>query len=113
MTQASENQYADVYNQSNIPFFFMQSEKSYLPFADNQTTYDQAIKVKNKSYTTGYINTNEIVRHWELSLNDKLDDKKAVNEVYSRIFMLIEKIKISKSDQSISDESVEIKADLP
>lgn len=113
LTQASENQYADVYNQSNIPFFFMQSEKSYLPFADNQTTYDQAIKVKNKSYTTGYINTNEIVRHWELSLNDKLDDKKAVNEVYSRIFMLIEKIKISKSDQSISDESVEIKADLP
>lgn len=108
LSQASENKYAGIYNNSNKPFFFIQSDKSYLPFADDQTTYDEAIKVKNESYATGYINTNEIVRYWELSLDNKVEPKEAVKGVFSQIFMLIEKIKIAKSDKFILNEDVQI-----
>src|SRR5699024_3274014 len=38
-TEASQAPFAKVYKDSGIPFFFIESKKSYIPFIDEETDY--------------------------------------------------------------------------
>ncbi|MFS0636907.1 hypothetical protein AB1K84_13475 [Mesobacillus foraminis] len=89
LIEASEPQYAKVYQNSPIPFFFIETEKSYLPFVDKELSYEGAITVKTKSYATGYLKKKEQITYWEYGLyNDKVNDNN-IRGAYSRIFKTI------------------------
>ncbi|WP_051530067.1 hypothetical protein [Anoxybacteroides tepidamans] len=90
LSEAAASKYAKVYRNSKIPFFFIQSEKSYLPFVDESLTYEGALKTGSKSYATGYLNTKSGPKYWEYRLYNDIKNKKTIQEVFSRIFMTIE-----------------------
>ncbi|MBT2757533.1 hypothetical protein J7E71_16700 [Mesobacillus foraminis] len=87
--EASEPKYATVYQNSSIPFFFIETEKSYLPFVDKELSYKDAITIKTKSYATGYLKKKEQITYWEYGLyNDEVNGNN-IRDAYSRIFKTI------------------------
>ncbi|MCM3005905.1 hypothetical protein [Priestia koreensis] len=93
LNEASQSIYADVYLKSKIPFYFIKTEKSYIPFVDPDSTYENTGKVSPKSFLTGYRQEGSNNRYWEYSLYNDIETKKTVEDVYSRVFMDIEKVK--------------------
>lgn len=90
LQEASNSKYANVYQNSEKPFFFIESTKSYLPFVDENTRYDDAIDVNSGSYATGYINVDGKHTYWGYGLYDDQVNKKNIRDAYSRIFKTIE-----------------------
>ncbi|MFC7063814.1 hypothetical protein [Halobacillus seohaensis] len=92
LNQASESQYADVYLNSTIPFFFI-SAKSRIPFTMNDEKYSDSWGwIRGNSYAVGVIKSEEgdKLNGWGYSLyNDEKKDE-YIKEVYSRIFKTIE-----------------------
>jgi hypothetical protein len=97
LSQASHSKYAKIYKNAKIPFFFIQTEKSYLPFVDESITYEGAIKPSTTSYATGYLNTGDEIKYWEYGLYNDIENEKTIKEVFSRIFMTIEEEKIKRA----------------
>lgn len=93
LSAAAESQYADIYLQSTIPFFFIQTTKGYLPFIDKEIEYDEAIDLSdNHSYATGFFASVKDGNHRYLRYglyNDKLNDEN-IKGMYSEIFTTIE-----------------------
>ncbi|PPA70913.1 transcription elongation factor GreAB [Jeotgalibacillus proteolyticus] len=98
LAEASEGKYAEVYSQSDIPFVFIQTTKSYLPFIDNEHSYHDEIFESLKDdqyYATLYIENNQHPsgHFWGYGLYNDKENKWNVKDVYSRVFTSIEKIK--------------------
>jgi len=98
--QAAERQYADIYSNSLIPFFFI-STASHIPFTEKDIEYGEIWDWSpGISYAVGVYKSSEddTLRGWGLGLyNDEKTDEN-IEEVYSRIFMKIE-------EQSPSDNA--------
>src|SRR5690554_4955629 len=91
---ASEAEYADVYKSSGIPFFFIESDKSYLPFVMEDFTYDNSFTVGEESYATGvYYTEDGEMTTWGFGLYNHEKNEKNIKEVYSRIFKKINEVK--------------------
>lgn len=90
LQEASDSKYANVYKNSGKPFFFIESTKSYLPFVDEDTRYNDAIDVKSGSYATGYIKVKGKHIYWEYGLYDDQINQKNIRDAYSRIFKTVE-----------------------
>ncbi len=93
LSEASEAKYAKVYKDSGIPFFFIESEKSYIPFIEEDILYEEVPEVKDQTYATGYFQSGEKGEYWGYGLyNDKVNESN-IQDVYSRIFSTIESIR--------------------
>ena len=97
LIEASQNDYSEVYTNSNIPFLFVESSKNHLPFIDSEKDYnDEAFKEMedNLTYITLYSNRGELEDEYVgYSLyNDEMTETNK-KEVYSRAFKTIETLK--------------------
>jgi len=94
LNKAAESYYADVYLNSTIPFFFIQSTKSYHPFIDKEQEYADArdFSQYNDYYATGFLASLKDENHkfWRYGLYNDIDNNENIKEVYSRIFNTIE-----------------------
>lgn len=93
LSEAAESKYAQVYKSSNIPYFFIESTKSFVPFVTEELSYDQVSELSNLDYATGYFQTgDDQYQSWGYGLyNDKVNESN-IKDVYSRIFTTIASI---------------------
>lgn len=92
LSEAAKSQYAEVYKTSGVPFFFIQSEKTYIPFIDEKVEYDEFPNTDTQEYATGYYQDGEDAQFWGYGLyNDKQTDEN-IKDVYTRIFKTISNI---------------------
>jgi hypothetical protein len=90
LTEAANQRYAKVYKYAGIPFFFMESKKSYLPFINEEMSYEDVPDLKSGNYATGYFQSGKAYQYWGYGLyNDKVNEPNIEN-VYTRIFTTIE-----------------------
>ncbi|MCM3720974.1 amino acid oxidase [Solibacillus isronensis] len=89
--EASNDRFVEVYNNSEIPYIFFDSEKRDLPFTKVGYTYETARweALKNGSHTTIYLSDKDANREdvWYFYLNDE----KGLDVLYKEIF---EKVKM-------------------
>jgi hypothetical protein len=91
LSEASKSQYADVYLQSTILFFFI-ATKSHIPFTVESTEYNPTWNwTAGNNYAVGVLTSDEdeTLQTWGYGLyNDEKTDEN-IKGVYSRIFMTI------------------------
>lgn len=127
LSQAAESQYADVYLNSMIPFFFI-SAKSHIPFTVNTTEYNESWDwTPGNSYAVGVLKSTEddSLKTWGFGLYNDVLTEEHLKEMYSRIFKQVEKeskttdeeedgigapAEDSKSVQTSIEPSAELKA---
>ena len=91
LSEAAEDQYADLYLDSPIPIFFMGTD-NYVPFVEKELAYDQEMDwTAGTDYAVGILRTKEdSIKKWAYGLyNDEKTDEH-VRDVYSRIFETID-----------------------
>lgn len=90
LSVAAESQFADVYLNSTIPFFFIGTD-NYIPFIEKDLEYNKNSKwTAGTSYTVGVLLSQS--KNWEYGLyNDKKTDEH-IKEMYSRIFKTIDEL---------------------
>lgn len=92
LSQAAESQYAEIYSNSHMPFFFIESNKDAYPFIDADLSYEDAREIPNHNYfATGFLETlqNE-QKTWTYDLyNDQVNEEN-IRDVFSKIFKTIE-----------------------
>lgn len=89
LSEAAEPQFASIYANSKIPFFWIQSTKSVLPFLHAETTYENAPKTNENDYVSGLIIKNGNSAYWGSGLYNDLKNNETIKDCYSRIFTLI------------------------
>ncbi|MFD1777210.1 hypothetical protein ACFSFW_00770 [Fredinandcohnia salidurans] len=92
LPKAAESQYADVYLNSTIPFFFIGTD-NFVPFTEKDLEYDKT-SYWDGSYAVGVLTSqeDESLKTWGFGLyNDKKTDEH-IKDVYSRIFKTIEEL---------------------
>jgi hypothetical protein len=96
LIEAAESQYADVYLNSTIPFFFI-SAKSHIPFTVKDTEYNNTWNwTAGNYYAVGVLTSQEedTLKSWGYGLyNDEKTDEHIEN-VYSRIFKSIDELNL-------------------
>ncbi|WP_204317760.1 hypothetical protein [Neobacillus sedimentimangrovi] len=89
LKEAAKPQYAEVYLQSPIPFIFIESEKVYLAFIDDQLSYENAHTNKSEDYLIGFYKDT----YWGLGLHNNIKNEKTIQDCYSRLFVILERFK--------------------
>jgi hypothetical protein len=91
-TEVSQSKYAAIFKHLSIPTFFIQTEKSYVPFIQKDLTYNDVQKIENQLYATGILQGDKKLKSWGYGLyNDKKNDTN-IKDVYTRIFNTVEKV---------------------
>lgn len=96
LSEAAQKKYASVYKKSKIPFFFIQTEKSYVPFIQEDLSYEKAPIVTDQTYATGILCNGNNLKHWGYGLYNDIENQDNVKDVYSRIFETISQNTVSK-----------------
>ena len=92
LKQADEEKYVKVYRKLDVPIFFLETTKGFLPFVFEDLTYDNASEV-NDAYASGYLQEKkDSYRYWEYGLNNNQKNDQNVKDVYSRIFETISEV---------------------
>ncbi|MDI3235108.1 hypothetical protein QK289_08835 [Exiguobacterium antarcticum] len=93
LKQADEEKYVKVYRKLDVPTFFLETTKGFLPFVSEDLTYATASELEH-SYASGYLQEKkDSYRYWEYGLNNDQKNNKNVKDVYSRIFETIAEVK--------------------
>ncbi|WP_151737279.1 hypothetical protein [Paenibacillus tengchongensis] len=87
LSEAAESRYAGVYQNADIPFFFIESKKSYMPFVLEDLSYDAAPDAVGGMYATGYYHNFGDSRVWGFN-PDKINERN-IKDTYSRMFTTI------------------------
>lgn len=87
LSEAAEDKYASIYKESTIPFFFIQSDKSYFPFLYEEGSYDE-VTTPSEYYITGILYT--INQTWQFGTYNNIENATNIKDAYSRIFETIE-----------------------
>jgi len=95
LVEAAEGKYAKVYKNPSMPYFFIESTKSIVPFVVEELSYDQVTETGNLDYASGYLQKKDgSSQHWGYGLyNDKVNETN-IKDAYSRIFTTIASIEI-------------------
>lgn len=92
LSEAAKSQYASVYPDAHVPFFFMESNKGEYPFIDPELDYEDAREIPNHDYyATSFLETldgEQRTATYALH-NDKVTEQN-VKALYSNIFTIIE-----------------------
>lgn len=93
LKQADEEKYVKVYRKLDVPTFFLETTKGFLPFVFEDLTYANASEV-NDAYVSGYLQEKkDSYRFWEYGLNNNQKNDQNVKDLYSRIFKTIAEVK--------------------
>lgn len=91
LSEAAEDKYVSIYKESKIPFFFIQTEKSYIPFINEDLSYEEVENLDDLSYAIGIIYDTEKLHVWGIGLMNNLETEASVKEAYTQIFKAINK----------------------
>ncbi|WP_245680457.1 hypothetical protein [Bacillus marinisedimentorum] len=92
LSKASGSQYADIYLNSDLPFFYIEATKSYRSFIERDLTYEEDIDLKGTSnhYAIGFLSSEEAEdKYWYFGLYNDKESPETIKEMYSRIFSTI------------------------
>jgi hypothetical protein len=89
LSEAAQVKYVSIYKKSKIPIFFIQTKKSYIPFTQEDLSYEQAPDVPDKSYATGILFKDNKLNYWEYGLYNNIENQVNIKAVYSKIFETI------------------------
>lgn len=89
LSQAGQGKYLSNYKSTKIPFFFIESEKSYFPFIEKDLTYENAPDINSQVYATGIMFNADNLKFWEYNLYNDIKNQTNIAEAYSRIFKAI------------------------
>jgi len=90
--EAAEDQYADVYLDSSIPFFFIGTD-NYIPFVEKDMKYDKTMNWSaGISYAVGILKRDDALKKWEYGLYNDEPKEEHIKDVYSRIFKTIDEL---------------------
>jgi hypothetical protein len=92
--EAAESQYANHYLQSSIPIFFI-AANSHIPFTVKETQYDPTWSWSaGNDYAVGVLHAQKdnILKSWGYGLYNDKKSEAHIKEVYSRIFIMIDKL---------------------
>ncbi|MEH7347145.1 hypothetical protein V7122_25250 [Bacillus sp. JJ1532] len=89
LSEVAKALYAKIYKNSSIPFFFIESKKSYVPFVDEETDYEEFPDTKSGDYAAGYYHDGENGTYWGYGLYNNTVNEVNILDVYSRIFNTI------------------------
>lgn len=90
LIKASKPKYVKCYKSIEIPFFFFESKKSYLPFVDESLSYEEVECCSKGVYATEIIYNNNQINFSHFYLyNDKKTDL-TIKMCYSQVFKKIE-----------------------
>lgn len=101
LSQAAESKYADIYLKSTIPFFFI-SAKSHIPFTVNTTEYNASWEwTPGNSYAVGVLKSadDDSLKSWGFGLYNDVMTEEHIKEMYSRIFIEVEKESIANDEE--------------
>lgn len=90
LVEASDQKYVKVYQNADIPFFYIDSKKSYIPFTNEELSYDEVPDLSADTYATGYYGKKS--RTWGYGLYNDVLNEANIMDVYSRIFTTIESL---------------------
>lgn len=99
LIEAANDEYVESYQSGVVPFFFIESEKSFLPFIKEGASYEGTKDVPDGSYATGYLNDskpNGEIKNWGYGLYNDIRNEANIKDVYSRIFNTISEINMQK-----------------
>lgn len=91
LNQAAESQYAEIYSNPPIPFFFI-STTNHIPFIIKEIEYDDSWDWSpGNNYAVGVLKSNEedTLTHWGYGLYNDIKNDEHIKEVYSRIFKTV------------------------
>ena len=103
--EASKSECASIYKRSSIPIFFIESQKSYIPFITKDLSYESVSISDELNYATGIFLLGEEMKYWGYELYNDTYNETNIKDVYSRVFRDIESS--IYSDQIEIDSSIE------
>ncbi|APH07034.1 hypothetical protein A9C19_09440 [Bacillus weihaiensis] len=93
LSATAKASFAKIYTSATLPFIFIETEKSYIPFVEEKTNYEAFPDVKSGDYAYGYYQVNkEEGRYWGYGLYNDTVNEVNVMDVYTRIFETIEDV---------------------
>lgn len=103
--QAAESEYAELYKTTNLPFFFIQSEKLTYAFSNSESSYESAPSLSNSEYAVGYYSQEEGYLTWAYGLYNQIKVPETIKQVYSTIFTTIEDLPTHNTKKDSSSTS--------
>lgn len=92
LSKAAKAPYAKIYKNSGIPFFFIETKKSYLPFVNEDMDYEDFPDSKSGDYAAGFYQGDDNGTYWGYGLYNNTVNDINILDVYSRIFNTIENV---------------------
>jgi len=89
LSEAADSKYAPIYKTAGVPFFFIESKKSHLPFISEQRTYEEFPDMNTDAYVSGYFGDNRNSKYWSYGLQNDEPNRSDIEDVYTRIFETI------------------------
>lgn len=90
--EAADDQYADVYLDSTIPFFFIGTD-NFIPFVEKDMEYDKTMNWSTGiSYAVGILIQDDTLKKWQYGLYNGEKKEEYIKDVYSRIFKTIDEL---------------------
>lgn len=90
LVEASDGKYQELYMESHVPFFFVDSKQGFYPFVEKELTYNDKGVPETTDYVTGMLRTKDHnMKTWTYGLMDDERTDEYVQEVYSRIFQTV------------------------
>lgn len=93
LSEAAQGKYAKVYKNAGIPFFYIESTKSFMPFVAEELSYDDISDTGSGMYATGYLASDKGDRSWGYGLYNNIVNAPNIKSAYSRMFTTIDSVK--------------------
>lgn len=90
LIEADKSKYAEIYNNSPIPFLFIETSKSYVPFIYDNIDFKDFPDVESGAYAYLYDSKSE--KSWGYDLYNNEVNERNIQDAYSRIFNKIEEL---------------------
>ncbi|MDD4564131.1 MAG: transcription elongation factor GreAB [Eubacteriales bacterium] len=94
LSEASDAEYVSIYKKSEIPFYFIDNEKSHVNFIKEDLAYEDEPAWEDGAYITGLLYTKN--KYWGYGLYNDTESEINIKGVYSRVFEDISEIKNNK-----------------
>lgn len=92
LKEADKSQYASVYNNSPRPFLFIETQKGYVPFIDEEADFENYPEVDTGAYA--YLYDSKSKKYWGYGLYNDVVNEQNIQDAYSRIFETIEELSV-------------------
>lgn len=93
LKEAAKAQYATVYNNSPIPFLFIETEKGYGPFIKEEFDFENYPDIDSGAYA--YLYDSKSNHYWGYGLYNDIKNERNIQDVYSRVFEKIEDLAVA------------------